>query len=178
MGYVTQPDQGSDASWVKDPYVERDFIVRKGPFDSPLRCDSPLRLWLSNDPQTMAALRRRGTSCSGPRPSLPSRNLQDGQGVTVAVRGLPDGIKYSIFECPTPTDANHAGCGPQLAQQPFGVTGNSGTGTAPFTVHLKTAAAANNEVLEPCAGECVVMVAPDLPGAFSMVSPITFASTG
>ena len=46
--------------------------------------------------------------------------------VTVAVRGLPDGIKFFVSECLTPVAANHNGCGPQLAQQPFGVSDNAG----------------------------------------------------
>jgi hypothetical protein len=92
-------------------------------------CSSPTTADHGSTPSTGSVTLRAGAVTV-----TPSRDLQNGQDVTVAVRGLPDGIKFLISECLTPTDANSAGCGPQLAQQPFGLTDNSGKGATSFIV--------------------------------------------
>lgn len=135
-------------------------------------CGSPTRANHGTTPSTGNV-----TLGAGAVTVTPSRDLQDGQDVTVAVRGLPDGIKFFISECLTPTEANDAGCGPQVAQQPFGLTGNTGSGSTSFTVQSSAAATTNSQVLEPCTGECVVVVTPDVSGAIFMLASITFAST-
>ncbi len=126
-----------------------------------------------------------GTAPSKPKVDLtapvvtvtPSHGLQDGQMVTVAVRGLPDGIKFFVSECLTPFAANHNGCGPQLAQQPFGVSDNTGNGSASFAVRSSAASTVNSQVVAPCTGECVVVVSPDEGGGAFLLAPVTFSST-
>jgi hypothetical protein len=106
----------------------------------------------------------------------PSRGLRDGQLVTVDVRGLEPGIKFFLSECLTPTDANPAGCGSQLAAQPFGLTNSSGSGSTTFTVHSAAADGSNVEALTPCAGECVIEAKADVAGHFFLIAPLGFAS--
>ena len=106
----------------------------------------------------------------------PSRGLSDGQVVTVNVRGLPAGIKFFVSECLTPADASHEGCGPQLAQQPFGVTDTGGSGSTSFTVYVYTASSPNSQVVTPCAGECVIVAVPDTSSGRPVLAPIAFAA--
>ena len=75
----------------------------------------------------------------GPAPSaavqvIPGQNLVDGQRVTVQVLGFPGGSKVYLSECGSTRDANAAGCGEQLAAQPFIETDPSGSGRTTFTV--------------------------------------------
>ena len=126
----------------------------------------------------------QSTTSSSPRIKLtapavtvtPSHALEDGQVVTVAVRGLPRELKFFVSECLDPVAAGHNGCGPQLAQQPLGVTDNSGDGSASFTVHSRAASTVNSQVFSPCTGECVLVVSPDQRGSPFLLAPITFTS--
>jgi hypothetical protein len=107
----------------------------------------------------------------------PSAGLGDGQVVSVAVKGLPHGVKFFISECLTSLDASNAGCGPQLAQQPFGLTDRTGSGSVSFTVHSGAAPAANSQIVDACTGGCVIVVTPDAAGAHFLVAPIVFTAS-
>lgn len=64
----------------------------------------------------------------------PSTNLVDGEKVKVTVTGFGEGGKFFLSECATAADASSAGCGEQLAAQPFIITDDSGDGTETFSV--------------------------------------------
>jgi hypothetical protein len=105
----------------------------------------------------------------------PSHGLSEGQQVMVSVRGFPPGVKLFVSECATPRDANWAGCGPQIAEQSFGLTDDAGNGSVLFTVHSSAATMVNDNVLVPCNGECVVVAHPDVEERVFVLSPIAFA---
>jgi len=100
-----------------------------------------------------------GFSCTDPRVSVtPSRSLRNGQRITVQVSGFAEGGKVFLSECATSAAANPGGCGPQLAAQPFFLTGNNRAGSATFTVSDRASAKAYSvaHTLE-CADRCVIV---------------------
>jgi hypothetical protein len=87
----------------------------------------------------------------------PSDGLRDGQRVMVQVTGFVSGKIY-LSECATSTAANPAGCGPQLAAQPFLVTGDNGAGSGTFTVSDRASARPySSTATSGCAGRCVIV---------------------
>ena len=65
---------------------------------------------------------------------MPSTNLVDGEKIKVTVTGFEKGGKLFVSEGATAADASSAGCGEQLAAQPFIITDDSGDGTETFSV--------------------------------------------
>ena len=104
----------------------------------------------------------------------PSAGLQDAQQLTVSVKGFPRDAKYFLSECLSPTEVNAAGCGNQLAVQPFGTTDDFGTGSTTFTVQSSASTEPYIRTTQPCTGECVIVATAGINGAFSF-APITFA---
>ena len=104
----------------------------------------------------------------------PSAGLQDAQQVSISVKGFPRDAKYFLSECLSPTDVNAAGCGNQLAVQPFGMTDDLGSGSASFTVQSSAASERYIRTTQPCTGACVIVATAGVDGAFSF-APITFA---
>jgi hypothetical protein len=111
----------------------------------------------------------------------PSKNLHDGQEVTVGIKGFPPGSKVFVSECTTPLEANDLGCGNQLALQPFTFSSQAGSGSIPFVVHSSAGTAPYSETIAPCSGECVIVatsgnsVGPQVHGVYYM-APIMFAA--
>lgn len=104
----------------------------------------------------------------------PRTSLQDGQQVTVSVKGFLPTAKFYLSECQTPTQANRLGCGEQLAAQPFGLTDENGQGSVSFTVQSSAATQPLTADSVPCSGECVIVATSGANGAFGF-APIAFA---
>ena len=86
----------------------------------------------------------------------PSRDLKNGQKVTVSVTGFDSGGKFFISECASASDANSAGCGPGLPA--FGVINNNqGVGSYPFTVSATAAAKPEGKATVQCTDQCVIV---------------------
>ena len=92
----------------------------------------------------------------------PSRGLRSHQLVKVRVTGFASGVKVFLSECASTADAGDQGCGLQLAQQPFVVTGARGSGTARFTVRSVAATRPYSTLKEKrCVNSCVVLAVAD-----------------
>lgn len=107
----------------------------------------------------------------------PARGLHDGETVTVALRGFPDGAKVYLSQCATAAEVNKLGCGDQLAAQPFIVTDPSGVGIRTFVVYAAASThpySPNQQ--QPCAAECVIMATGgSATGEVVAFAPISFA---
>ena len=111
-----------------------------------------------------------------PDPKLtvaPSRDLRNGQKVTVSVTGFDSGGKFFLSECASASDANSSGCGRQLARQPFGITDSSGSGTYTFTVSTAAGVKPYNKARAQCLDQCVIVAAEGIGYGFAYV-PIEF----
>ncbi|TAN25138.1 MAG: hypothetical protein EPN30_05260 [Actinomycetota bacterium] len=126
------------------------------------------------------------TSKSGLVPSMyapdpkvtvtPSRDLENGQKVTVSVTGFDSGGKFFISECASASDANSAGCGPELAAQPFGVINNTkGIGSYPFSVSTTAAAKPEGKATVQCTHQCVIVATVGIGYGYAY-APIEFAN--
>lgn len=105
----------------------------------------------------------------------PSTELKDGQGVNVSVSGFGESGKVFLSQCDHAEDANVLGCGPQLAAQPFIITGTDRSGSASFVVGESAASKPYDTTsVEPCMALCVI-VATQGDGAWA-VAPIAFGS--
>ena len=105
----------------------------------------------------------------------PSRDLKNGQKVTVSVTGFDSGGEFFISECASASDANSAGCGRQLARQPFGVTDSSGTGTYTFAVRTAAGVKPYNKARTQCTNQCVIVATVGIGYGFAY-APIEFAN--
>lgn len=89
----------------------------------------------------------------------PPTNLRDGQQVLLQIFGASPNERFRISECATSVAANVAGCGEQLAAQPFIDTDGKGVGATMFTIFAKAATMPYNNVgFQPCTVKCVIMV--------------------
>ncbi len=105
----------------------------------------------------------------------PSDDLTNGQKVVVSVTGFDSGGTFSISECASASDANSAGCGRQLAAQPFGVINNTkGVGSYPFTVSASAATKPYNKARVQCTNQCVIVATVGIGYGFAY-APIEFA---
>ena len=108
----------------------------------------------------------------------PSSGLADGATVKVTVSGFGIGEKIFLSECDSAVDANDLGCGPQLAAQPFVVTGSERSGSANFVASERAASTPNTSTLSTnCAALCV-LVATQGDGLAWAAAPLTFGSAG
>jgi hypothetical protein len=117
-------------------------------------------------------------TCTHPRVTVtPSEGLRNGQRVMVRVTGFGVYGKVFLSECATSAAANPAGCGPQLAAQPFLLTGNNRTGSGPFTVSDRASARPYSPpATRTCAGGCVIVATVGLvPSTVYAYARITFA---
>jgi len=88
----------------------------------------------------------------------PSTNLRDGQQVLVQIIGSSPEERFRISQCATAAAANVAGCGRQLAAQPFIDTDSSGSGAAMFSVQSKAATKPNRTTdFRVCTDQCVIV---------------------
>lgn len=138
------------------------------------------RVFVTTDGGTRWSTERYPSAIASPTHTLelsvnPSRHLTDGETVQVSVTGFAGGGKFWISECASAADANAAGCGQQLAAQPFGVTDTSGTGSRGFTV-TSTAPTSpyDTSSTRPCTDECVIVATMGVSYPFAD-APITFA---
>ncbi len=105
----------------------------------------------------------------------PGTGLTDGQHVHVSVTGFGESGKVFLSECDHAEDATVLGCGPQLAAQPFVITGTDRSGSATFVVHGSAASKPyDTGSVEPCRALCVI-VATQGDGAWA-VAPIALGS--
>jgi hypothetical protein len=105
----------------------------------------------------------------------PSTELKSGQRVNVSVSGFGESGKVFLSECDHAEDANVLGCGPQLAAQPFIITGTDRSGSTSFVVSGSAASKPYDTTsVEPCMALCVI-VATQGDGAWA-VAPIAFGS--
>jgi len=89
---------------------------------------------------------------------VPSGDLHNGEKVTVTVNGFWPEAKFWLSECADAYVHPSPGCGVQLAAEPFGMAGVTGTGTYTFTVRARAATkpfATGTTVL--CTDKCVLM---------------------
>lgn len=108
----------------------------------------------------------------------PPTHLRDGQQVLVQVIGASPEERFRISECATTAAANVAGCGGQLAAQPFIDTDTRGAGSTLFYVHAKAATKPNSTTgLQACTVQCVIMAAgTTVDGKTTFVyAPLTFS---
>ena len=105
----------------------------------------------------------------------PSRNLKNGENVTVSVTGFGSGGKFFISECASASDANSAGCGRQLAAQIFGVTNSDGSGSFPFTVNTEAGLKPYNNARAQCTDQCMIVATVGIGFGFAY-APIEFAN--
>ena len=103
----------------------------------------------------------------------PSRDLKNGQKVTVSVTGFDSGGKFFISECASESDANCAGCGPGLPVQPFGVTDDNGSGSYTFTVSTEAGVKPYNKARAQCTNQCVILATVGIGYGFAY-APIEF----
>jgi hypothetical protein len=119
-----------------------------------------------------------GFSCTHPTVTVtPPGGLRAGQRVTVRVTGCAEG-KVFLSECAASADVNAAGCGPQLAAQPFLVTGDNRAGSGTYTVSGRASARAYSSAQTlRCADQCVIVatLGLGLAGDYAY-APIAFAS--
>lgn len=88
----------------------------------------------------------------------PPTNIRDGQQVLLQIIGASPNERFHISECATASAANVAGCGEQLAAQPFIDTDGKGMGATMFTIFAKAATLPYNTVgFQPCQAKCVIM---------------------
>lgn len=104
----------------------------------------------------------------------PSTSLVDGQRIQVTVSGFGQGGKFFLSECATPADANSAGCGQQLASQPFGVTDASGKGSHGFIVRTSAGTTRNSTGFQRCTDLCVLVATVGVGFGYTYV-PLRFA---
>lgn len=107
----------------------------------------------------------------------PSINLHDGQRLLVQVFGASPGERFRVSECASTASANIAGCGEQLAAQPFIDTDSSGAGSTTFYVQSRAATQAyNTTVFRSCTDQCVIMVTGTFKGTSTFVyAPLKFS---
>jgi hypothetical protein len=114
----------------------------------------------------------------GPTVSVfPNEGLADGSTVTVTVRGFGVGEKVFLSECDNAQDANDLGCAPQLAAQPFIVTGNDRSATGPFVVSERAASGPSPPASGIFCAEFCVLVATQGDGFAWAVAPLAFGSS-
>ena len=144
-----------------------------------------LPLVLSSCGSTTASAPTTTTSKSGLPPALqvhnpkvmvtPSRNLRNGEKVTVSVRGFGPEGKFFLSECAKPSEANGAGCGHQLAAQPFGITDSNGSGSFTFRVSRTAGVKPYNKARAQCTDQCVIVAGEGIGYGFAY-EPIEFAT--
>jgi hypothetical protein len=107
----------------------------------------------------------------------PDTGLHDGQGVTVSVSGFGKDQKVFLSECDHAEDATVLGCAPQLAVEPFLLTGARRSGSAMFVVH-QTAAGSTSSAppRQTCRQLCVIVATQGAYGAW-IVARIAFGSS-
>ncbi len=93
----------------------------------------------------------------------------------MSVTGFGSGGKFFISECASASDANSAGCGRQLAAQPFGITNSSGSGSYTFTVSTEAGVKPYNKARAQCTNQCVIVATVGINVGFAYV-PIEFAN--
>jgi len=93
----------------------------------------------------------------------------------VSVTGFDSGGKFFISECASASDANSAGCGRQLAAQPFGVANNIGSGSYTFTVSTSAGIKPYNKARSLCADQCVIVATVGIGYGFAY-APIEFTN--
>jgi hypothetical protein len=102
----------------------------------------------------------------------PSINLHGGEQILVQVLGASPGERFRISECATAASTNIAGCGDQLAAQPFIDIDSSGAGSTTFYVQASAATKPySTTAFRPCANKCVIMAV----GAFEGTSTFVYA---
>ncbi|MHB8465473.1 MAG: DUF4232 domain-containing protein [Acidimicrobiales bacterium] len=120
---------------------------------------------------TTAAAGSTSTLAPGQHPQVvadPSTGLRDGQLIRVTVTGFGGGRKVFLSECASAQAANPGGCGPQLAQQPFLITDDSGSVAGSFTVTASASAKPyDTSALLPCADACVLVATTNIGGGFA-----------
>jgi hypothetical protein len=106
----------------------------------------------------------------------PSAGLTGGQQVQVRVTGFGVGGKVFLSECANAAAANEAGCGVQLAAQPFILTDESRNGSGTFAVLASASAAPYNNFarLAPCSTACVLVATSGIGGGFAYTT-LSFA---
>lgn len=106
----------------------------------------------------------------------PSNYLHDGEQILVQVLDASPGERFRISECANTASANIAGCGDQLAAQPFIDIDPSGAGSTTFYVQASAAAKPySTTAFRPCADKCVIMATGVFEGRSTFVySPLKF----
>jgi len=139
-------------------------------------------------PSTTSASTSTATSSTEPVPALqthnptvtvaPATGLFDNQDVLVTVTGFGIGGKVWLSECASISDANDAGCGQQLPEQPFLGTDDSGTGTIAFQLQSSASAQRYNLVdLVPCVDNCVVVATVGIGFGFASSATLHFVGS-
>lgn len=106
----------------------------------------------------------------------PASGLRNHQRVMVRVTGFAAG-KVFLSECAASADVNAAGCGQQLAAQPFLVTGDNQAASGTFMVSDQASARPYNlAAVRNCTDRCVIVATLGLGfGTDYAYAPISFA---
>ena len=118
-----------------------------------------------------------GRSCTHPKVTVaPASGLRNHQRVMVRVTGFAEG-KVFLSECAASADVNAAGCGQQLAAQPFLVTGGNRAASGTFMVSDHASARPYDlAATRKCTDRCVIVATLGLGlGADYAYAPISFA---
>jgi hypothetical protein len=118
-----------------------------------------------------------GWPCTRPKVTVaPAGGLRNHQRVIVWVTGFAEG-KVFLSECAASADVNAAGCGQQLAAQPFLVTGDNRTASGTFWVSdYASARPYDLAATRKCADRCVIVATLGLGlGGDYAYAPISFA---
>jgi len=142
---------------------------------SPPACLNPSRTLFAVD--YVRGFGANGIAGSTPAISVtPASDLHDGEAVQVQVSGFDIGGKFWVSECATVAEANYAGCGEQLASQPFGLTDVSGHGTLVFQVYVNAGTTPYNpSSTQACTDQCVIIATEGIGSAFAYTR-VSFAS--
>ena len=112
-------------------------------------------LWPCSPPSDPAT-----ANVADPRVTVtPATGLSTGQRVKVSVTGFGESRKVFLSECDYAEDASGLGCGPQIAAQPFIVTGTNRSGSTTFVVQSSAASKPYDFEVTPCTNLCVIVAA-------------------
>jgi hypothetical protein len=111
--------------------------------------------------------------------ATPDRDLTDGETIDVNVTGFGIGGKVFLSECGSRSDVTSTGCGKQLPEQEFLVTGNNRAGGGPFVVHDHAAIKGYDTTeLKTCVAQCVLVATlGSAPGRPYAITTLHFRTT-
>ena len=116
---------------------------------------------------------RNAQTPAGPRVAVsPVGDLHDQRDVRVSLSGFGPDDRVHLSECPAASDVAVAGCGRQVAQQPFLDLEHDGTGTTTFVVRDFASTGLGPTPTTGCTTSCVLLA---VGGSGLAYAPLRFA---